>query len=35
MNLPGGVFYRPRQEHLIAKDEPGVIRISDTNGFCG
>lgn len=27
MKLPDGVFYRPRQEHLIAKNEQAAIRI--------
>ena len=31
MRLPDGVFYRPRQELLIAKDQWAVIRIESRN----
>jgi predicted dehydrogenase len=35
MNLPDGVFYRPRQVQLIAKDEPAVIRIATGAKYSG
>src|SRR6266851_4306350 len=35
MKFPGGVFYRPRQERLVAKNEPAAIRIDTGVSYPG
>lgn len=35
MKLPDGVFYRPLQEHLIAKGKPAIIRVETGGSYSG